>query len=98
MHVRVCRGTLVAALCVTFLLASGATQASSQGNNKSIFVSVLDGEGRPVSGMTAADFAVREDNQDRKIVDVKPASQPIYVAMLVDTSTAATGFIQDIRE
>jgi hypothetical protein len=98
MNARVCRGGLVAASCLTLLLASGAIQASTQGDNKSIFVSVLDREGRPASGMTAADFAIREDNVDRKIVEVKPATQPIYIAMLVDTSTGATGFIQDIRE
>jgi hypothetical protein len=97
MNARKCCGSLVAAVCVTLLAADGA-RASSQGNNKSIFVSVLDAEGRPVTGMTVADFAIREDNADRTIVDVKPASQPIYIAMLVDTSTAATGFIQDIRE
>jgi hypothetical protein len=91
-----CRG-LVVAVCVTLLAAVG-TRASGQGNNKSIFVSVLDEEGRPVTGMTAADFAVREDNADRTIVDVKPASQPIYIAMLVDTTTGSDAFTSDIRE
>jgi hypothetical protein len=98
MNVRACRGSVFAVSCLGFLLASGGSQASTQGKNKSIFVSVLDGEGQPVTGMTAADFAIREDNADRRIVEVKPATQPIYIAMLVDTSTAATSFIQDIRE
>jgi hypothetical protein len=48
--------------------------------------------------MTAADFAIREDNVDRKIVDVKPATQPLYIAMLVDTTTGAEPFISDIRD
>ena len=98
MNARVCRTSLVTVTCLILLLTSGVGQVSTQGNNKSIFVSVLDAQGNPVTGMTAADFAIREDNADRKIVDVKPASQPIYIAMLVDTSTASTGFIQDIRE
>jgi hypothetical protein len=98
MNARACRGYLVTVSCLTLLLTSGVSQVRTQGNNKTIFVSVLNGEGQPVTGMSAADFAIREDNADRRIVDVKPASQPIYIAMLVDTSTAATGFVQDIRE
>jgi VWFA-related protein len=98
MNARVYRRCLVTVSCLVFVLTAGARQVGTQGNNKSIFVSVLDAEGKPVTGMTAGDFAIREDNADRKIVEVKPATQPIYIAMLVDTSTAATGFVQDIRE
>lgn len=98
MKASVCRGGFAVVSCLALLLTSAASPVSTQGNRKSIFVSVLDAEGKPVTGMTAADFAIREDNQDRKIVEVKPASQPISIAMLVDTSTQATGFIQDIRE
>jgi len=97
MNARKCCGGVVVAVSVT-LLAAGGTRASGQGDNKSIFVSVLDEQGRPVTGMTAADFAVREDNADRTIVDVKPASQPIYIAMLVDTTTGSDAFTSDIRE
>ena len=98
MNVRTSRGCIVTVSCLALLLTSGASPVGTQGNNKSIFVSVLDADGNPVTGMTAADFAIREDNVDRKIVDVKPASQPIYVAMLVDTTSGAEGFISDIRE
>ena len=59
---------------------------------------MLDSEGNPVTGLTAADFAIREDNTDRTIVDVKPASQPIYIAMLVDTTSGTDPFIPDIRD
>lgn len=98
MNARVCRGSLVAVSCLALLLTSDATRVSAQENYKSIFVSVLDADGKPVTGMTAADFAIREDNADRRIVDVKPASQPLYIAMLVDTTTGAEGFVSDIRE
>src|SRR3954468_15648121 len=56
------------------------------GVKKSLFVSVLDENGRPVRQFTADDILLREDGQDRPIVEVKPASQPISVAVLIDTA------------
>ena len=98
MNRRACRGVLVTVSSLVLLLASTASEVSSQGTHKSIFVSVLDADGKPVTGLTAADFAIREDNADRQIVNVQPASQPLYVAMLVDTTTGAEPFVSDIRE
>jgi hypothetical protein len=98
MTARALRLWLVASSCLVLMLTAGVRQVSTQGNNKSIFVSVLDAEGKPVTGMTTAEFLIREDNVDRKVVEVKPATQPIYIAMLVDTTTGAEEFISDIRE
>jgi hypothetical protein len=56
------------------------------GVDKSLFLSALDEAGKPVKGLTADDILIREDNTDRTIVTVKPASQPISVAILVDTA------------
>jgi von Willebrand factor type A domain len=69
----------LALVTVPALLAQG-------GVNKSLFVSVLDENGRPVRQFTADDVLIREDGQDRAVVEVKPASQPISVAFLVDTA------------
>jgi hypothetical protein len=59
------------------------------GVKKSLFVSVLDDQGRPVRQFTANDVAIREDGQDRAIAEVKLASQPISVAVLLDSSQGA---------
>ena len=58
-------------------------------SQKSIFVSVIDASGKPVLGLTAADFLMREDKSPREISSVKPATQPLFVTMLGDTSKAA---------
>lgn len=53
---------------------------------KSIFVSVVDANGRPVKDVKLGDILLREDGQDREVVAIKPASQPLSVALLVDTA------------
>src|SRR5262249_32974915 len=77
-----------------------------QSINKSLFVSVLDASGRPVTDLALGDILIREDNTDREVVEVKPATQPLAVAVLVDTAqgervTDAYGmaetYVRDIR-
>jgi hypothetical protein len=70
-------------------LAAPALLAFQGGVNKSLFISVLDDTGRPVRQFTADQVAIREDGQDRAVVEVKPASQPISVAFLIDTAQSA---------
>jgi hypothetical protein len=59
---------------------------SSDGIQKSLFVSVVDDSGNPVKDMAGDDFRIREDGTDRQIIAVKHASQPISVEVLVDTA------------
>jgi len=68
------------------VLLPPALTARQGGADKSLFVAVLDENGRPVRQFTADDVLIREDGQDRTVVAVKPASQPISVAVLVDTA------------
>lgn len=87
-------------------LLSPAVGAQQGGVDKSLFVAVLDENGRPVRQFTADDILIREDGQDRTVVAVKPATQPISVAFLIDTAqgrrvTDAYGtpeeYIRDMR-
>ena len=73
---------------------------------KSLFVSVLDANGKPVKDVVLGDILLREDGQDREVVAIKKASQPLSVVVLVDTSqgsrvTDAYGtpeeYVRDIR-
>ena len=59
------------------VVLSPALAARQGGVDKSLFVAVLDENGRPVRNFTADDVLIREDGQDRTVAAVKPASQPI---------------------
>ena len=63
--------------------------ARSQGTDKTVYVAVTDSAGKPVKDMKAGEFAVREDNVNREVVGLKPASQPLYLYLLADTSRQA---------
>lgn len=101
------RMTAFASVLLPLLLAPALAGSQAQGGvKKSLFMSVLDDQGRPVRQFTAEDVAIKEDGQDRAVVEVKLASQPISVAVLVDTAqgtrvTDAYGtpdeYVRDIR-
>ena len=99
------RHALIPVVLVTLIAPSLAARPQG-GVDKSLFLSALDESGKPVKGLTADDILIREDNTDRTIVAVKPASQPISVSVLVDTAqgtrvTDAYGtpeeYVRDLR-
>ena len=86
------RAALLAALAAIGLVMPARVPAAASVPavaEKSVFVSVLDGNGRPVKDVHLGDIVLREDGQDREIVTIKPATQPLSVAVLVDTAQGA---------
>ncbi len=69
----------------------------AQDVDRVMFVSVLDKAGAAVTGLSARDFKVYEDEVPREVLRVVPATDPIEIAILVDTSQAAAPYMQDIR-
>lgn len=73
---RLAAATIVGAL----LLSAGAQLATT----RTVYFSVLDGNGVPVGDLTAADFTVKEGGKDQKIDEVKAATAPMDIALIID--------------
>jgi len=63
----------------------GATLAAPpQMVRRTVYVTALDRNGRPVPGLTADDFRVKEDGRVRGISQAEVATQPMQIALLLD--------------
>jgi hypothetical protein len=70
-------------------LLGGAVAAAVPQTDRTIYVSAVGGNGMPVMDLAAADFGVAEDGVIREISNVGKATEPVYYAVLVDTSLAS---------
>jgi VWFA-related protein len=89
--------TLLAGLALFAISLAPGLDAQVSTRERTLFVSALDMDGKPVPGLGPEAFDVREDGVRREILRVSRATEPIDVALLVDNSTAASPHIVFLR-
>ncbi len=65
--------------------------------NKTAFVTALDSTSNPITDLTKDDWGVREDGQNRKVVDAKLATDPLMIVVLVDMTRWVQSSVKDMR-
>ncbi|HYN08194.1 MAG TPA: hypothetical protein VES67_12450 [Vicinamibacterales bacterium] len=94
---------LFLALAVTSLVF---VRVSAQASSSVTYVAVADAGGTPVLGLAAKDFAVRVDDRDQTVLDVRPAAEPVSLVFVIDLHTddilsvraAMTSVVDALRE
>ena len=91
------RRLFVAALSVAAAALAGAGALHAQAIQRALYVSALTDAGAPLPDLAAADLVVREDNIAREVLKVEPATEPMQIAIMVDTSQGARDLIPHLR-
>ena len=63
-----------------------------------VTANVTDRQGRAVSGLGERDFVVVENGEERKVTEVKPATEPFNLVLLLDVSGSVEEHIDFIRK
>ena len=79
-------------------LKGWTTTTAAQTTEVSILASVIDAKGEPIDGLSTTDFAIREGGVEREVISAKRSTEPIRVALLMDTTPAAERDIVAIRK
>ena len=73
------------------VLLVAAFAAAPQMERRTVYVTALDRDGKPVPGLTADDFRIKEDGRVREVARAVPGSEPIHVALLLDDGGPSLG-------
>jgi len=87
----------IAAFALSPSTPAAQTKNAGKTHVRHIFVSVTDAKGAPVDGLTAADFKVSEVGQSRDVVKAGPVTDPMRIALMLDTSDAAGPALNHMR-
>jgi hypothetical protein len=79
------------------MAATSPAVHARQAQERVLYASVVDAAGQPVPNLGPEAFVVREDEIQREVLRVTPATSPMPVAILVDNSQAMSRNITELR-
>ena len=88
--------SVLLSLAITLLIPARVVWAQAQ--ERTIYASVVDRAGTPVTDLRASEFIVREDDTAREVLRVSTATEPMQIAVLIDTSQAIERHVLDLRK
>ena len=92
-RMRLALSTVGGLLLSGLVIGSPAPAVSArQPESRTIYVTALDRDGRPVTDLQAADFALKVGNKPLEVIRAEPAQAPLRIAIIV--SDAGTGGFQ----
>jgi hypothetical protein len=97
--VNVARTVMILLLVLTTAAAANPSNAAPAPTNRTVYVTVTDGKGAPVTDLTIADFVVKEGGKEREVVKAEPATARMRLAVGVEERlTPDTAIRQGIFE
>jgi hypothetical protein len=84
---------LIAAVGLGMPLVAGSPGPAAP-VDRTVFVTVTDGKGVPVTDMTPADFVVKEGGKERQVLKAEPATARMKVALAVEERIVGIGAIR----
>ena len=95
------RRPLTGALLALALIVFGAPWSTSRvvsAQNQTLFLSVTDANGEPVTDMTADELVVRWDGEDCETLALEPINRPVRLTVFIDNHGGGRAAHQDMRE
>ena len=83
---------------IAILVAMSVSLLAQRTVARSIFVSAIDGAGRPVLDLTPADFQVTESGAKRDVTHAALGSAPMRIVLMVDSSTPVGPMINTFKK
>ena len=89
------RGAIATTILV--VLSVSVSLSAQRTVPRSVWVSVVDGAGRPATDLTAADFQVTENGVTRQVTRATLGNAPMRIVLMVDSSTPVGRMINDFK-
>jgi VWFA-related protein len=89
------RVPVFALACMTTVgVVSGVGSSATGPTTRTVYVTVVDDEGRSVPGLLPADFVVKEGGKEREVASVAPASERMRLALLVEHPLVGQAYVR----